>query len=335
MTRPQLRSPPAASPLPAAWRRRPLRAPSGRSTDPDLHRRLPARLPATAASRRCCRGLAARGRARRRCGRRSRPRPSPTTTPWSPACGPTATASSTTPWRTRRSPGVTLQDVATRPRCTDARWWDEGEPIWVAAERAGIVTATDVLAGLRGADPRRAAHATGGRSTRPSPPDAAGRPGAGLAGPAAGRAARLPDALLRRRRHRRPPRRAGLRRRSTRRWPRRWTPPSARLIAGLKARGLAANLVVVADHGMAPVSPDRRIFLDDLLPKDAYRALTGGAFMTHLPGRRPRGRGGRRPAGGPRALPVLAQGGDPGALPLRPATRASPPYRLPARDRLA
>jgi predicted AlkP superfamily pyrophosphatase or phosphodiesterase len=39
------------------------------------------------------------------------------------------------------------------------------------------------------------------------------------------------------------------------------------LVAGLKARGLFdhTNIVVVSDHGMAPISPDQVIMLDDLI----------------------------------------------------------------------
>jgi predicted AlkP superfamily pyrophosphatase or phosphodiesterase len=39
------------------------------------------------------------------------------------------------------------------------------------------------------------------------------------------------------------------------------------LVAGLEARGLAAStdIVVVADHGMAPLSPERQIQLDDII----------------------------------------------------------------------
>ena len=39
-----------------------------------------------------------------------------------------------------------------------------------------------------------------------------------------------------------------------------------RLEAGLKARGIAANQIVVADHGMSAISPDRAYFLEDYLP---------------------------------------------------------------------
>ncbi len=37
-----------------------------------------------------------------------------------------------------------------------------------------------------------------------------------------------------------------------------------RLTAGLKARGLDADLIIVADHGMATTAPDRTVYLDDL-----------------------------------------------------------------------
>ena len=57
----------------------------------------------------------------------------------------------------------------------------------------------------------------------------------------------------------------------------------ARLLEGLKAKGIVANLVIVADHGMAPVSDERRMFYDDMLPKDAARTITLGAFLSLYP----------------------------------------------------
>ena len=52
----------------------------------------------------------------------------------------------------------------------------------------------------------------------------------------------------------------------------------ARLVAGLRARGLydRVNLVVVADHGMAETSPDRVVFLDDLVPIAEVTPVTLG-----------------------------------------------------------
>jgi predicted AlkP superfamily pyrophosphatase or phosphodiesterase len=55
------------------------------------------------------------------------------------------------------------------------------------------------------------------------------------------------------------------------------------LVDGLQALGQPANLVIVADHGMAEVSPDRAIALDRLaLPTD-YRIVETGPFATLVP----------------------------------------------------
>lgn len=56
-----------------------------------------------------------------------------------------------------------------------------------------------------------------------------------------------------------------------------------KLARGLATRGVTANLVITADHGMAPVSVQRVIYLDDLLPAEAGRSLALGAFMTYRP----------------------------------------------------
>ena len=46
-----------------------------------------------------------------------------------------------------------------------------------------------------------------------------------------------------------------------------------RLLAGLKARGIAANLIIVADHGMAATAPERTIVLDDLFDTAAVHIV--------------------------------------------------------------
>ena len=53
----------------------------------------------------------------------------------------------------------------------------------------------------------------------------------------------------------------------------------ARLVEGLRARGLwdATNLIVVADHGMAGTSPERVIYLDDLIDPAGITVLYAGA----------------------------------------------------------
>lgn len=59
----------------------------------------------------------------------------------------------------------------------------------------------------------------------------------------------------------------------------------ARLVAGLEARGLydGVNLIVVADHGMAGTSPDRRVYLDDLVPIAEVTTVTMGAVSGLIP----------------------------------------------------
>lgn len=176
-------------------------------------------------------------------------------------------------------PGVTFR-MSDRDAVRDGRWWDQGEPIWVTAEREGIVTAPVFWPGseaaIRGVRPR---HFTPFDMAVPNETrvdrllalldlPAGERPGfltlyfdtvdtAGHHfGPEAPETkAAVADADLQ----------------------------VGRLVAGLQARGLAANLVIVADHGMTTLSPDRRLFMDDLLPKEAYRSLAGGAFMTIYP----------------------------------------------------
>lgn len=56
------------------------------------------------------------------------------------------------------------------------------------------------------------------------------------------------------------------------------------LVAGLAALGQPANLVIVADHGMAATSSDRTVLLD--LPADSYHLVEAGPYatLTPLPG---------------------------------------------------
>jgi predicted AlkP superfamily pyrophosphatase or phosphodiesterase len=176
-------------------------------------------------------------------------------------------------------PGVTFK-MSNIPAVQDARWWDQGEPIWVAAERAGIVAGAMFWPGSEA--PVRGVRPTYWRRFDQSvPPEArvdqvlgwldlpkAQRPGlvtlyfddVDTAGHDYGpdsaelnaAVARVDGAL-------------------------------GRLTAGLKARGIAANIIVVADHGMAPMSAAREVFLDDAVSRDAFRLLVGGALVTLYP----------------------------------------------------
>ena len=162
----------------------------------------------------------------------------------------------------------------------DHRWWDGAEPIWVTAERARITTAALLWPGseaaIHGIWPRHWAHFEQALPSNlrvdmllalldASPAD---RPkfatlyfdivdGAGHSygpdSPQVNTAATTVDAAI------------------------------GRLEAGLKARGIAANLIVVSDHGMAATSEARSVYMDDLLPKEAYRSLDMGPIGTIYP----------------------------------------------------
>lgn len=146
----------------------------------------------------------------------------------------------------------------------DPRWWQQGEPVWITAEKQGLRTACYFWPGsnveIHGARPRLSRTFDG---TVPSnqrvddllswldlPPeqrpqfcafylnvvDVVGHK-AGPDAPETAAAVKEADDAV------------------------------GRLLAGLEARGLRkrTNLVVVSDHGMTPCSSDRIIFLDDLM----------------------------------------------------------------------
>jgi len=72
-----------------------------------------------------------------------------------------------------------------------------------------------------------------------------------------------------------------------------------RLVAGLKARGIAANLIIVADHGMAAVGPDHLVMLDDVIdPRAVKVAFDGTVIGIDIP-RTPAGEAARRKLLGP------------------------------------
>lgn len=159
---------------------------------------------------------------------------------------------------------------------TDRRWWDQGEPIWVSAERQGVKTATMFWPGSE-ADIRGVRPSYWTPFDQSMPGDArvdqvltwldlpaAQRPALttlyfdivdtmghhhGPDAPQTLEATRSVDASI------------------------------GRLVEGLKARGLYENtiLVVVSDHGMAATSPDRVTVLDDIVDPEAVQIVYGGA----------------------------------------------------------
>ncbi len=176
-------------------------------------------------------------------------------------------------------PGVTFR-MANAEAVTDSRWWADGEPIWVAAERAGIRTATMFWPGseapFRGVRPtrwrrfdikvpaeERVAQVLTWLDLPPAERprfvtlyfddvDTAGHHGGPDSAELNAAVARVDAAI-------------------------------GRLTAGLAARAIVTNLVIVADHGMATVPEDRRQYLDDLIPRAAFRNLVGGTIATVYP----------------------------------------------------
>ncbi len=172
--------------------------------------------------------------------------------------------------------------LSRREAVEDARWWNDAEPIWVTAERAGLPTATMFWPGseaaVRGVRPgrwlpfdgkmpntARVAQALAWLDATPRPRfltvyfDTVDHDGHDFGPDSAEvtKAVAEVDARI------------------------------ADLLAGLKARGIDANIVLVADHGMAQVSNDRRILLDALVNPAAIRFVAGGAVaaINPVPGR--------------------------------------------------
>jgi len=190
--------------------------------------------------------------------------------------------------------GNTMEDAAIpggfalskREAVTDRRWWDQAEPLWVTAEKAGIRTATMFwpgseadIQGVRPAlwavfdqklpAPARVDQLLTWLSDPVVKPrfgtlyfdivDTAGHwygPGA----PETDKAVAEVDGAI------------------------------ARLLLGLERQGIAANLVIVADHGMAPVPVGHTIVADTTDP-GAARMVTGGAVAGFelIPGQEARG----------------------------------------------
>ncbi|HEY2357383.1 MAG TPA: ectonucleotide pyrophosphatase/phosphodiesterase [Phenylobacterium sp.] len=163
-----------------------------------------------------------------------------------------------------RKPGVTFS-MGRADVSHDPFWWDESEPLWVTAEKAGVRTATMFWPGsdlpIHGVQPHDwkmyDKHVSADQRVdqvlawldRPSAErpkfvtlyfdevDSYGHSN-GPDSPEVNAALARTDAAI------------------------------GRLVKGLKSRRLFAetDLVIVADHGMAPTSSDRVTYLEDLLP---------------------------------------------------------------------
>jgi predicted AlkP superfamily pyrophosphatase or phosphodiesterase len=181
---------------------------------------------------------------------------------------------------TMRDPILGRFSMSDRASVQDRRWWDEAEPIWVTAERRGVRTAPIFWPGSEAA--------IGGT-----------RPAFHLAFDGAVSSAMRAQqllALLDLEPGERPHfltlyfdvvDTAG----------HHYGPQSAQvnaaigevdaaigdLVAGLAQRRIAVNLVIVSDHGMAAVAPERRIALEDIAPAGGFQTLEQGPLMTVYP----------------------------------------------------
>lgn len=183
---------------------------------------------------------------------------------------------------TMQDPVLGTFSLNRRDAVGDGRWWQEGEPIWVSAHKAGLRTATmfwpgseAAIAGVR-PDEWHPFDATRSAQSRVDtvlgwldrPP--AQRPAfmtlyfdqvdhaehdAGPGSPPARAALAEVDAAL------------------------------AALLAGLRQRGLdqAINLVIVSDHGMAAVPAGQQIAVETMVPATLAQAVTTGQVVGFRP----------------------------------------------------
>ena len=189
-------------------------------------------------------------------------------------------------YNTMRDPGLPGRTFTLRNRAEvmDRVWYDDGEPIWVTAEKAGLRTATMFWPGseapINGVRP---SYWLPFEQTVPSlarvnillgwftlPVEE--RP----------RLATLYFDIVDTAGHRfgpgTPETDAALSEVDT---------AVAALLTGLEARGIVVDLVIVADHGMAAVSVERLVFLDDYIDVSAVEITGEGpvATLDPLPGR--------------------------------------------------
>ncbi len=174
--------------------------------------------------------------------------------------------------------------VGSKAAVADERSWDEATPIWVSAERAGIRTASEFWPGseapIHGVRPSRSSVFDQSISSearvdqvlswldlpgdqKPSfltlyfdIVDTAGHH-FGPDSPQVNQALATVDAAI------------------------------GRLVAGLAARSLKADLVIVADHGMAAVPANQHLYMDDWADPAAFRIVAAGAVAGLAPNSAP------------------------------------------------
>ncbi len=179
-----------------------------------------------------------------------------------------------------RRPGIVFKNSDAK-QVGDRFWWDEAEPIWVAAERAGIRAGTMFWPGadapVQGVRPSvwvpYNAAITSAERVRFAL-DWLRRPGAGRV-----RFETLYFDVVDKTSHNQgfdsPEKIAAIREVDT---------AIGQLAQGLDAQGIAANLVIVADHGMEGVPPGHELDPRRVLPDaGAARELVGGPLLYFIP----------------------------------------------------
>jgi predicted AlkP superfamily pyrophosphatase or phosphodiesterase len=183
--------------------------------------------------------------------------------------------------RDERRPGMTF-GMGKAEMVTDAFWWDEAEPLWVTAQKAGMPTATMFWPGseaaIRGVWPTYYRH----YDKNFLAPDRVRQVLTWLDLPPAKRPRLVTlyfDLVDTAGHH------AGPDSQEVNDAVASTDMAVGQLVAGLKARGLygRTNLVIVADHGMAQTSPDRLIFLDDVFDVARLGQVTGGSMSEMNP----------------------------------------------------
>ncbi|MFZ6849089.1 ectonucleotide pyrophosphatase/phosphodiesterase [Undibacterium sp. RuRC25W] len=165
----------------------------------------------------------------------------------------------------------------------DRRWWDQAEPIWVTAEKHGVHAATMFWPGtesdIQGVRPtewrpfdgklppasrvdvllgwmdKPAAQRAGFFTLYFDDVDHAGHESGPDSSQVTEAVAKVDQALN-------------------------------RLMAGLAARQITANIVIISDHGMASTSADRVIYLDKFIATSNFKLVTSGTYagIDPLPG---------------------------------------------------
>ncbi|MFC4728259.1 ectonucleotide pyrophosphatase/phosphodiesterase [Coralloluteibacterium thermophilus] len=184
---------------------------------------------------------------------------------------------------TIRDPELGRFTLSNREAVGDGRWWG-GEPLWVTAQKAGLSAATMFWPGSE-------AEIAGMRPDRWTPFDGKLPPEARvdrLLGwmdlPAAARPHFITlyfehvDSAGHYHGPESPERVAALAQIDA---------ALQRLFDGLRARGLfdRVNIIVVSDHGMAETTPQRLVFLDDLMDLDDWEVVTAGQVVGLSPTR--------------------------------------------------